>query len=186
MSTGIRLMTQYFLIGAGLVLSSTWITQAKNAAWSIAGVKQAWLVMFGAVLYAVLCLRGSAIAAQLLGGGPNLSHSEAFHAMGSAVQAGVTAALVASGIGAGAAAVGIGGGGAAAAAGSSGASAATAGGGAAGAGSTPASQPPSGSNGNGFGAKALQAAQSASGALHSVGSNGTHQAHPPQFKGLSE
>lgn len=192
MSTGVRLMAQYFLIGTGLILSSNWLSQAKNAPWSVDGVKQAWLVMFGSILYAVLCWRGSAVAAQLLGGGPNLSHSETFQAMGTAVQAGVAAALVASGIGSAAGAA-LGGGSAATAAGSSGAGAAkgaasSAGGGSAGAGSTPTSKPPasSGSNGIGGGQRAYQAANAVAGALHGVGGGGTHQVQPPAFKGLSE
>jgi type IV secretory pathway TrbL component len=140
-------------------------------------VKVAWNVMFGAVLFAVIAWKGSAIAAQLLGGGPNLSHSEVFHAIGAAAQVGATAALVASGVGSGV--------GAAMGAGSAsgavkGASAASPGSG----GSAPASRPPS-SNGSGaMGAKAYQTGSAMAGAFHGVGSGGSHQVHTPAFRGF--
>jgi P-type conjugative transfer protein TrbL len=176
-SSGIRLMANYFLIGAGLAVSSAWLASATNAPWSFDGVKVAWNVMFGAVLFAVIAWKGSAIAAQLLGGGPNLSHSEVFHAIGAAAQVGATAALVASGVGSGV--------GAAMGAGSAsgavkGASAASPGSG----GSAPASRPPS-SNGSGaMGAKAYQTGTAMAGAFHGVGSGGSHQVHTPAFRGF--
>jgi P-type conjugative transfer protein TrbL len=176
-SSGIRLMANYFLIGAGLAVSSAWLASATNAPWSFDGVKVAWNVMFGAVLFAVIAWKGSAIAAQLLGGGPNLSHSEVFHAIGAAAQVGATAALVASGVGSGV--------GAAMGAGSAsgavkGASAASPGSG----GSAPASRPPS-SNGSGaMGAKAYQTGSAMAGAFHGVGSGGSHQVHTPAFRGF--
>jgi type IV secretion system protein TrbL len=183
-SSGVRLMANYFIIGTGLVLSKVWQAQSKAAPWSFDGVKQAWIIMFGAALFGVLAWKGSAMAASLLGGGPNLSHNEVFHAIGAAAQAGIAAALIASGVGSaagGAAASGAGaaagGGGAAAgaAAGGKGAAAATSGA------ATPASKPPrSGSNG----ANAYQAASATVGAIHSAGGGGSHQVHPPSFRGF--
>ena len=98
-SSGVRLMTLYFLIGAGFTLSQNWIGLAKQAPLTTDGVMACWIIGAGAVIYAVICWRGPAIAAGLLGGGPNLSHNEIWGAMGTAVQAGMSAALVASGIG---------------------------------------------------------------------------------------
>lgn len=174
-SSGVRLMAQYFLVGTGLVLSNVWLGQAQHAPWSLDGVKAAWIVMFGAMLYAVTCWRGSAIAAQLLGGGPNLSHSEVFQAMGTAVQAAAAGALIASGVASGAGAVM--GAGSAASAGSSAAGATGAA-----ASSTPASKPPS--NGSSGGSNGYQAASAAAGVLHSAGSGGSHQVRPPAFSGF--
>jgi P-type conjugative transfer protein TrbL len=176
-SSGIRLMANYFLIGAGLTVSQTWLASATSAPWSFDGVKIAWNVMFGAVIFAAIAWKGSAIAAQLLGGGPNLSHSEVFHAMGAAAQVGATAALVASGVGSSVgAAVGTGSAGAAV----KGASAASPGSG----GTTPASKPPSSNSSGGMGAKAYQTGTAMAGAFHGVGSGGSHQVHTPAFRGF--
>jgi type IV secretion system protein TrbL len=176
-SSGIRLMANYFLIGAGLAVSGAWLASATNAPWSFDGVKVAWNVMFGAVLFAVIAWKGSAMAAQLLGGGPNLSHGEVFHAIGAAAQVGATAALVASSVGSGAgAALGAGSAGGAV----KGASAPSPGTG----GATPTSKPPS-SNGSGaMGAKAYQTGSAMAGAFHGAGSGGSHQVHTPTFRGF--
>jgi type IV secretion system protein TrbL len=176
-SSGVRLMANYFLIGAGLAVSNAWLTQAKAAPWTIDGVKQAWIIMFGAIMFAAIAWKGSAMAAQLLGGGPNLSHGDVFHAIGTAAQAGVAAALIASGVGSasggamGASAAGA----ASGAAGGKGAAAATSGA------STPSSKPPS-SRSNG--ASGYQAASAAIGALHAAGGGGSHTVHPPSFRGF--
>jgi type IV secretion system protein TrbL len=179
-SSGVRLMTQYFLIGIGLTLSGGWLAAAQNAPWSLDGVKAGWYVMFSAILFAILCWRGSAIAAQLLGGGPNLSHSEVFHAMGTAVQAGIASALVASSAGGAAAAVGAANGPVASIPASSGGASSP------GTGRTPASAPPASANGAGRngGSGTMQAASAAASAFHSAGSGGTHQVHPPVFNGF--
>jgi type IV secretion system protein TrbL len=179
-SSGVRLMANYFLIGAGLVFANVWLTQAQAAPWTIDGVKQAWIIMAGAILFAAIVWKGSAMAAQLLGGGPNLSHGDVFHGIGAAAQAGVAAALIASGVGS-AAGVAVGGG----AAGSAVSGAAGGGGGAAatGGGNTPSSKPPGGgSRSNGVGA--YQAASATIGAVHAAGSNGSHTVQPPSFRGF--
>jgi P-type conjugative transfer protein TrbL len=177
-SSGVRLMANYFLIGAGLAVSKAWLASATSAPWSLDGVKVAWNVMLSAVVFAVIAWKGSAIAAQLLGGGPNLSHGEVFHAIGTAVQVGATAALVASGVGS---AVGGAMGGVASSGGAvKAASAASPGNG----GMTPASKPPS-SNGSGaMGARAYQTGAAMAGAFHGAGSGGSHQVHTPSFRGF--
>ena len=98
-SSGVRLMTLYFLIGAGFSLSQNWIGLAAQAPVSQAGVLACWEISVGAVIYAMICWRGPAIAAGILGGGPNLSHNDIWGAISVATQAGVSAALLASGIG---------------------------------------------------------------------------------------
>jgi type IV secretion system protein TrbL len=180
-SSGVRLMTSYFLIGAGIVLGDSWLKQANSSPWSLAGVKSAWIIMIGAVMFAAISWKGAAMAAQLLGGGPNLSHNEVFHAMGAAVQGGVAAALIASGIGSAVA------GATGASAASSGAGAATGGAAAAtGGGSTPPSRPPSsGSGGGSQGPSVYQAAGATVSAMYSAGGGGSHQVHPPTMGGLN-
>lgn len=113
-SSGVRLMTLYFLIGAGFNLSQNWIALAAQAPVSQAGVMACWIIGVGAVIYAMICWRGPAVAAGILGGGPNLSHNDIWGAISVAAQAGVSAALIASGIGSAAGAGAAAGGGAAA------------------------------------------------------------------------
>lgn len=178
-SSGIRLMTLYFLIGAGFQVSNSWIAQAQNAPWTQSGVMSAWIIMAGAVIYGMICWRGPAIAAQILGGGPNLSHNEVFSAIGTAVSAGAAAALIASG--AGGAIAGAAGGAAA----SSGGGAVSSGGAAApAAGRTPTSSPSGGGAAvNGF----ASAAARAGGTLQGMGgSGGGHVVRPPNFNGFGQ
>jgi type IV secretion system protein TrbL len=111
-------MTLYFLIGAGFNLSQNWIALAAQAPVSQAGVTACWIIGVGAVIYAMICWRGPAVAAGILGGGPNLSHNDIWGAISVAAQAGVSAALIASGIGS-AAGAGVAAGGGAAASGAS-------------------------------------------------------------------
>jgi type IV secretion system protein TrbL len=179
-SSGVRLMTNYFLIGAGIAVSNVWLTQANAAPWSLAGVKQAWIIMLGAIMFAAIAWKGSAIAAQLLGGGPNLSHGEVFHALGAAAQAGVTAALIASGVGS--TAVGAMGAGSAAGSASGGGGALSGAGSATGGGATPPSKPPSSGS---KGPSAYQAAGAAVSAMHGAGGGGSHQVHPPSLGGFN-
>jgi type IV secretion system protein TrbL len=118
-SSGTRLMTLYFLIGAGFSLSQNWIGLAAQAPVSSSGVLACWIIGAGAVIYAMICWRGPAVAAGLLGGGPNLGHNDIWGAISVATQAGVSAALIASGIGSAAGAGAAAGGGGAAAGGAS-------------------------------------------------------------------
>jgi type IV secretion system protein TrbL len=174
-SSGVRLMANYFLIGAGLAVSNAWLTQAKAAPWSLDGVKQAWIIMFGAIMFAAIAWKGSAMAAQLLGGGPNISHGDVFHAMGGAAQAGMAIAASTAGMAIGGAMIASAAGGAASGvAGGKGAAAATSGA------STPSSKPPS----SGGGVSGYQAAAASIGALHAAGGGGSHTVQPPSFRGF--
>ena len=62
-SSGTRLMTLYFLIGAGFNLSQNWIGLAAQAPVSSSGVLACWIIGAGAVIYAMICWRGPAVAA---------------------------------------------------------------------------------------------------------------------------
>jgi type IV secretion system protein TrbL len=191
-SSGVRLMCLYFLIGAGGALGQQWVQQASAAPWSLAGAEACLLIMSGALLYAVICFRAPAIAAQILGGGPNLSHNEVFAGLGQVVSAGVTAGLVGAGIG-----------GAAAGAGKVAAGALSAGGGGASVGAsaptsspTPTVAPASGGSPNGASGGApisrpsgsnglVSAAAMTANTLKGMGGGG-HQVNPPHFNGFHD
>ena len=175
-ASGVRLMTLYFLVNAAQAVSANWINLASQAPLSQAGVLACWAIAAGSVIYAVICWRGPSIAAGILAGGPNLSHNEIWGAMGAAVQAGMSAALLASGIGSAAGVTG-----AAGAASASGGGGATMAAGAA----TPTA---AGASSASAGASQTAAAGShASSAIAAAGSNGNHQngsAPHTEFGGL--
>jgi type IV secretion system protein TrbL len=162
-AAGTRLMTLYFLVAVGLAASVSWEGLAAAAPLQLNGVLTSWGIAVAAVVFCVICWRGSSIAAGILAGGPNLSHNEIWGAMSAAVSAGVTAALVASGIGAG-----VGAAGAAAGVASAGGGAAMTAGGAAptAAGASSASV--------GVGQTAAAAGSHASSALTTASSHGSH------------
>jgi len=175
-SSGVRLMMLYVLIGAGFSLSQNWINLAAQAPISQDGVLACWVIGAGSVIYAMICWRGPAIAAGILGGGPNLSHNDIWGAISVAAQAGVSAALLASGIGSAAGAGTAAGGGAAAAGGASMKAGATA---------------PSAANGASAAARSSHATASggsqAAGAMQSASSKGNDQngsGRGPDFGGL--
>jgi type IV secretion system protein TrbL len=175
-SSGIQLMVLYVLVGNGMTLSNTWIQQAQAAPWSIAGVQACWVIAAGAVIFGVLCWNNAAMAAMLLGGGPNLSHGEVFGAMATAVSAGVTTALVASGIGTALGAAGLGGGAAASSAGVTtaiGASAPTSG-------AMPAVRPAAAMQ------SAAYAGSTVAGVLSSMNHGSGYSVSPPSFRGFGE
>jgi type IV secretion system protein TrbL len=182
-SSGVRLMTLYFLVGVGNQMAVIWNGLANNAPLSQAGVYACWEISAGAVIYGILCWRGPAMAAGMLGGGPNLSHNEVWGAMSAALQAGTTAALLASGVGSGAGAAAAGGG--AAAGGASMAAGATApsaaGGGAAAAG---AGAGGGGARGGSQAVAAIGAGGSGSKNGSGGGQNGNGNGPGPEFGGL--
>jgi type IV secretion system protein TrbL len=144
-SSGVKLMLIYFLVGAGWNLATAWIVAAQTAATSPSGVISCWIILIGALCYAAIAIGVPQYAAGLLSGNASLGHGEAV-AIGSA-GAGMAASAVmtASGMGV------FGSGGAAAAAGASiaGASSPSP------APTAPPSSPPGGSsNGSGGGAYA--------------------------------
>lgn len=108
-ASGVKLMSLYLLVGAGWGLTNSWITAAQAAPLSRAGVESAWVIACGALLYAGICWYGSSQVSQLLGGSPNLTHSDFVAFMGPMVSAGVTAALVGAGLATGGAATAVGG-----------------------------------------------------------------------------
>ena len=188
---GVKLMMLYLCVGAGWDISNTWIAQAQNMPWTQAGVESAWIIAAGAVMFAAICWFIPHHIGGMLGGSPNLSHSDLFALIGPAVSAAVTGAMVTAGVGTAAAAAGK------AAAASAGGGALTAGGKPAAGGQTPQSTPSGNGNGNGAkggGAKggvgaavlngAGQMASAAVGAVRQMPHGGSHGT-PPRFNGFN-
>jgi len=100
-ASGVKLMALYLLIGAGWAMSNSWIQQAQQAPFTLAGVEVAWAIMCGAVIYAGICWYGSAQVSQVLGGSPNLSHSDFVAFMGPMVSAAITSGMIAAGLASG-------------------------------------------------------------------------------------
>jgi hypothetical protein len=113
-ASGVKLMALYCLIGAGWAMSNSWIQQAQQGPFTQAGVEASWAIMCGAVIYAGICWYGSAQVSQVLGGSPNLSHSDFVAFMGPMISAAITSGMIAAGlasggpIGASGAALGVG------------------------------------------------------------------------------
>lgn len=186
-ATGIKLMVLYMLAGAAWPITQTWITRVQALGFSAAGVENAWLIMCGAIIYAVIVVGASAITSSMLGGSPNLTHMDVISFMAPAVTAGVSAAMIAGGI---TTALGAAGKGAAGMIGTGGASGGASGASAGGVSPTGATPPRISAGGSGLGAiagkvasQAGQAAQSASRAMSGGASGGNHHP-PPSFGGF--
>ncbi|HEX3682123.1 MAG TPA: P-type conjugative transfer protein TrbL [Bryobacteraceae bacterium] len=188
-ASGVKLMALYLLAGAAWPLTNAWITQARSAPFSPAAVEAAWLISCGAVLYAGICWYGSSQVSAMLGGSPNLTHSDFIAFMAPAVSAGVSAGLIAAGVATGGTTAVAGGAVGAAGAGGSGATAA---------GTSAASNPsgaappqpapqggssPNGSHGSQGASAVGSLAQTAASAI-SRAPHGGHHASPPQFNGF--
>jgi len=171
-ATGVKLMTLYCVAGGAWSLTQTWVQQASAAPFNGSGVEVAWVIMCSAILYAGICWYIPSIAGAMLGGSPNLSHSDflAFAApiVSGAVAAGLAAAGIATGGAslAGAGAVGAAGAGTAAGGGAVASGAATS---------------PSGVSLGAVG----QLASAGSSAAQSMPHGGSHQSAPPHFNGFN-
>lgn len=173
-ASGVKLMALYLLAGAAWPLTNSWITQAQAAPGSQASVEASWVIMCGAVLYAGICWYGSSQVSAMLGGSPNLTHSDFIAFMAPMVSAGVSAGLIAAGVATG---------GTTAVAGAAVGAASAAGAVASSSGANPsgASAPqPSAQQGGSAMAGIAQAGVSALGRMP----HGGHAASPPQFTGF--
>jgi len=97
-ASGIKLMALYLLAGAAWPLTDAWVAQANAATGSLASVEACWVIASGAVLYAGIVWFCSSIVSSMLGGSPNLSHSDFVSFISHMVSAGVSAGLIASGL----------------------------------------------------------------------------------------
>jgi type IV secretion system protein TrbL len=182
-ASGVKLMALYLLAGAAWPLTNAWIAQAQSAPFSQAAVEASWIIACGAVLYAGICWYGSSQVSAMLGGSPNLTHSDFIAFMAPAVSAGVSAALATGGttaVAGGALGSASAGGSAASAAGTSAASNPS--------GTVP---PQPGANGGSPNGSGPSRGASAAGGIAQAGTyamnrapHGGHHASPPQFNGF--
>ena len=100
-ASGVKLMVLYMLAGAAWPLTDSWIQQAQKATLSAASVESCWVIMCGAILYAGIVWFASSTVSSILGGSPNLSHSDFVSFMAPMISAGVSAGLVAAGVASG-------------------------------------------------------------------------------------
>lgn len=177
MASGVKLMALYLLAGGGWAFTNNWIAQAQAAPLSASGVEASWLIMCGAILYAGICWYGSSIVSAMLGGSPNLTHSDFISFMAPVVSAGVSAGLIAAGIGTGGASA-VAGAGVGGAAGSTASSAGTSPSGA-----TPSQPGANGSGGRQAASAVAGLAQAGVSAVSRMPHGGTHQP-PPHFNGF--
>jgi type IV secretion system protein TrbL len=109
-ASGIKLMTLYMLVGGGWIITDTWANLASQIGLTLSGVEQAWVIAAGAVLYAGICWFASSQISAMLGGSPNLSHSDFVSFMGPMVMGTVAAGSALATAGGGAASAVVGGG----------------------------------------------------------------------------
>jgi len=128
-STGVRLMVLYMIIGLGQTLSNTWVQEASQIAMSAAGLQSLFGLLASVIVFMALAWQVPKLASSVLQGSLQMGSSDLVApAMSAAVTAGTIAAVAATGgaaLAGGAAASGAGG----AAAGSSAASGASGAGG---------------------------------------------------------
>ncbi|MFY9646004.1 MAG: P-type conjugative transfer protein TrbL, partial [Terriglobales bacterium] len=122
-STGVRLMVLYMIIGLGQTLSNTWVQEASQIALSTAGLQSLFGLLASVIVFMALAWQVPKLASSVLQGSLQMGSSDLIApAMSAAVVAGTIGAVATAGVGAVAGGVGLlGAGGAAAAGGGAGA-----------------------------------------------------------------
>jgi type IV secretion system protein TrbL len=122
-STGVRLMVLYMIIGLGQTLSTTWVQEASQIALSTAGLQSLFGLLASVIVFMALAWQVPKLASSVLQGSLQMGSSDLIApAMSAAVVAGTIGAVATAGVGAVAGGVGLlGAGGAAAAGGGAGA-----------------------------------------------------------------
>ncbi len=122
-STGVRLMVLYMIIGLGQTLSNTWVQEASQIALSTAGLQSLFGLLASVIVFMALAWQVPKLAGSILQGSLQMGSSDLIApAMSAAVVAGTIGAVATAGVGAVAGGVGLlGAGGAAAAGGGAGA-----------------------------------------------------------------
>jgi type IV secretion system protein TrbL len=123
-STGVRLMVLYMIIGLGQTLSNTWVQEASQIALSTAGLQSLFGLLASVIVFMALAWQVPKLAGSILQGSLQMGSSDLIApAMSAAVVAGTIGAVATAGVGAVAGGVGLlGAGGAAAGGGAGGAS----------------------------------------------------------------
>ncbi len=189
-STGVRLMVLYMIIGLGQTLSNTWVQEASQIALSTAGLQSLFGLLASVIVFMALAWQVPKLASSVLQGSLQMGSSDLVApAMSAAVTAGTIAAVAATGgaaLAGGAAASGAGG----AAASGSAASGASGAGGSFMPGAAGGSMPGMGSTMAGGGGSG--AAPGVEGAMNSVpppaasGSGGSVAVDPPPISVAAE
>ena len=89
-STGVKIMLIYLLIGAGYIVSGSWVTAAQNIANSTQPATDALDIAASAVILLMICWNAPKLAAAILGGAPALTGGDAV-ATGGALLGGAVA-----------------------------------------------------------------------------------------------
>jgi type IV secretion system protein TrbL len=112
-STGVRLMVLYMIIGLGQTLSTTWVQEASQIALSTAGLQSLFGLLASVIVFMALAWQVPKLASSILQGSLQMGSSDLIApAMSAAVTAGTIAAVAATGgaaLAGGAAALGAGG-----------------------------------------------------------------------------
>jgi type IV secretion system protein TrbL len=112
-STGVRLMVLYMIIGLGQTLSNTWVQEASQIALSTAGLQSLFGLLASVIVFMALAWQVPKLASSILQGSLQMGSSDLIApAMSAAVTAGTIAAVAATGgaaLAGGAAALGAGG-----------------------------------------------------------------------------
>jgi type IV secretion system protein TrbL len=112
-STGVRLMVLYMIIGLGQTLSTTWVQEASQIALSTAGLQSLFGLLASVIVFMALAWQVPKLASSVLQGSLQMGSSDLIApAMSAAVTAGTIAAVAATGgaaLAGGAAALGAGG-----------------------------------------------------------------------------
>ena len=121
-STGVRLMVLYMIIGLGQTLSTTWVQEASQIALSTAGLQSLFGLLASVIVFMALAWQVPKLASSVLQGSLQMGSSDLIApAMSAAVVAGTIGAVATAGVGAVAGGVGLLGAGGAAAGGGAGA-----------------------------------------------------------------
>jgi type IV secretion system protein TrbL len=122
-STGVRLMVLYMIIGLGQTLSNTWVQEASQIPMSTAGLQSLFGLLASVIVFMALAWQVPKLASSVLQGSLQMGSSDLIApAMSAAIAAGTIGAVATVGVGAIAGGVGaLGAGGAGAAGGASGA-----------------------------------------------------------------
>jgi type IV secretion system protein TrbL len=121
-STGVRLMVLYMIIGLGQTLSNTWVQEASQIALSTAGLQSLFGLLASVIVFMALAWQVPKLASSVLQGSLQMGSSDLIApAMSAAVVAGTIGAVATAGVGAVAGGVGLLGAGGAAAGGGAGA-----------------------------------------------------------------
>jgi type IV secretion system protein TrbL len=121
-STGVRLMVLYMIVGLGQTLSNTWVQEASQIALSTAGLQSLFGLLASVIVFMALAWQVPKLASSVLQGSLQMGSSDLIApAMSAAVVAGTIGAVATAGVGAVAGVGLLGAGGAAAAGGGAGA-----------------------------------------------------------------